>query len=192
MKFLFNFFIGLDGCGKSTLANELNNQLNQRQKQSRLLSTPPNHLLPFRSYFDGQAETIRRAFYNLGNLIVSLELKAQPNVVTVLDRYWPSTIAYQLAKRNENDQINITWPTYLVQPALIIYIYIDEVERCRRIKLRSIPVTLEEKQLAAQESFRHRLDFIYRNNIPNSHLHVIDGSRPTSVIANEILNLFEE
>ncbi|UJR21535.1 hypothetical protein I4U23_024620 [Adineta vaga] len=183
---------GLDGCGKSTLATELQQQLNGRGEKSRLLSTPPSQLLPFRSYFDAQPESIRRAFYNLGNLVVSYDLKQQQqDTISILDRYWPSTIAYQLAKVNENTHINISWPNYLVQPALIIYIYVDEKERCRRIAQRSnsIPVTLEEKQLAAQETFRHRLDFIYRNHIPNPHLHVIDGNRPTLDIVNDILNL---
>jgi len=128
----------------------------------------------------------------LGNLIVSFELKNQQDTISILDRYWPSTIAYQLAKINQDDQTNISWPNYLVQPALIVYIYVDEAERCRRIAQRSIPVTLEEKQLAEQEEFRRRLDFIYRNKIPSTRLHVIDGNRPTSIIANDILNLFQE
>jgi thymidylate kinase len=128
----------------------------------------------------------------LGNLIVSFELKNQQDIITILDRYWPSTIAYQLAKIDDNNQINISWPNYLVQPALIVYIYVDEAERCRRIAQRSIPVTLEEKQLAAQEAFRRRLDSIYRNHIPSSRLHVIDGNRPTNIIANDILSLFQK
>jgi thymidylate kinase len=184
--------VGLDGCGKSTLADELHRQLSIRGQNSRLLYTPPSQLLPFRSYFDAQPESVRRAFYNLGNLIVSFELKNQQDTISILDRYWPSTIAYQLAKINQDDQTNISWPNYLVQPALIVYIYVDEAERCRRIAQRSIPVTLEEKQLAEQEEFRRRLDFIYRNKIPSTRLHVIDGNRPTSIIANDILNLFQE
>jgi thymidylate kinase len=157
-----------------------------------LLSTPPSQLLPFRSYFDAQSESTRRAFYNLGNLIVSFELKNQQNTISILDRYWPSTIAYQLARVDEDKQINISWPNYLVQPSLIAYIYVDEIERCRRVAQRSIPITIEEKQLAEQEAFRRRLDFIYRNHIPSSGVHVIDGNRSTSVIANDILSLFQE
>ncbi|CAF1296966.1 unnamed protein product [Adineta ricciae] len=182
---------GLDGCGKSTLANELLKQLNSGGQKARLLSTPPSQLLSFRVYFDAQPESIRRAFYNLGNLIVSYELRNQQDTITILDRYWPSTIAYQLAKTDDNEEINITWPTYLVQPRLIIYIQIDEIERCRRIAQRAacVSVTLEEKQLAAQASFRRRLDFLYRNHIPSRNLHVIDGNRATRDIANDILNL---
>lgn len=186
------YFLGLDGCGKSTLANELHHQFNKRGQKSRSLYSPPNHLLPYRSYFDAQPEIIRRAYYNLGNLIISFELKNQKDVISILDRYWPSTIAYQLARMNENDQPNIIWPNYLVQPALIVYIYVDETERCRRVAQRSIPVTVEEKQLAEQEAFRSRLDYIYRNKIPSTRLHAIDGNRPTNIIANDILDLFQE
>jgi thymidylate kinase len=128
----------------------------------------------------------------LGNLIVSFELKNQQDIITILDRYWPSTIAYQLARINQDEQPNLSWPNHLVQPALIVYIYVDEVERLRRVAERSIPVTLEEKQLAEQEEFRRRLDFIYRNKIPSTRLHVIDGNRPTSIIVKDILNLFQE
>lgn len=174
------------------MADELHRQLSIRGQKSRSLYSPPSQLHPFRSYFDAQPESIRRAYYNLGNLIVSLELKNQQDVISILDRYWPSTIAYQLAKQNLDNLPNISWPNYLVQPALIVYIYVDEAERCRRVAQRSIPVTLEEKQLAEQEAFRHQLDMIYRNKIPSTRLHTIDGNRPTNIIANDILNLFQE
>ena len=168
-------------------------QFNKRGQKARLLYSPPNQLHPYRPYFDAQPESVRRAYYNLGNMIVSFELKNQEkDTITILDRYWPSTIAYQLAKVNESDQINISWPDYLVQPALIVYIYVDEAERCRRITHRSMGVTLEEKQLAEQEAFRRRLDFIYRNKIPSNHLYAIDGNQSTSNIANEVLDLFQE
>ena len=184
--------IGLDGCGKSTLAVELHDQLNKRGEKSRLFYTPPDQLRPFRPYFDAQPELVRRAYYDLGNMIVSFELKNEKDTITILDRYWPSTIAYKLAKINDNNEINISWPNYLVQPALIIYIYVDEAERCRRIAQRCIDVTVEEKQLAAQEALRRRLDSIYRNNIPSTRLYTIDGNRSTDEIAREILDLFEE
>ena len=191
MKIFFSS-IGLDGCGKSTLGNELHDQLSKRKQKSRLLYTPPDELRPFRAYFDSQPESVRRAYYDLGNMIVSFELKNHPDTITILDRYWPSTIAYKLAKTNDDKPINLSWPKYLVQPALIAYIYVDEAERCRRIAQRSIDVTVEEKQLAAQEALRRRLDSIYRNNIPSTHLHAIDGNRSISDIAKDILNLFEE
>jgi thymidylate kinase len=184
--------LGLDGCGKSTLAHELHRQFVSCGQKSRLLSTPPVDLLRFRCYFDEQIESIRRAYYNFGNLIVSLEMKSQPDTITILDRYWPSTIAYQSARLDEVETIELSWPVYLVQPSLIVYIDVDEIERCRRISQRSIPVTAEERDLAAQDIFRRRLDFIYRHRIPARRLHVIDGNRSTTAIANDILTLFQE
>ena len=179
-------------CGKSTLANELHDQCSKHGQKSRLLYSPPHQLHSFQFYFDAQPESIRRAYYNLGNMIVSFDLKSQPDTITILDRYWPSTIAYQLAEMNDDNQIDISWPNYLVQPTLIVYIYVEEIERCRRVAQQSIAVTLEEKQLAEQEAFRRRLDFIYRTKIPSGHLHAIHGNQSTSRIANDILDLYQE
>ena len=183
---------GLDGCGKSTLVQALHRQLTERGQKSRSLSTPPASLLPFRAHFDEQPASVRRAYYNFGNLLVSFELKNETEAIVVLDRYWPSTIAYHLARSNEPEPADLSWPNYLVQPALIVYVYVDETERCRRIAQRSIPVTLEEKELAAQEEFRRRLDTIYRTRIPSRHVHAVDGNRPVDVITDEILRLFQE
>lgn len=150
--------------------------------------------MPYRQYFDQQIESIRRAYYNLGNLIVSLKMKNESNsgTIFILDRYWPSTIAYQFARQNEDQPIEISWPKYLVQPALIVYIYVDEIERRRRIAQRTIAVTDEEKQLEGEERFRRRLDSIYRHHIPTERLHLIDGNRATDMIVKDILNEFQK
>lgn len=172
-------------------------RLNECGYDSRLLVSPPEGLRRFRSYFDEQNEAIRRAYYLLGNLMISIDLKYQPNtMITILDRYWPSTIAYQLAaQQNANiHEIQLTWPKYLVQPALIVYIAIDEDERCRRLNKRSttLAVTFEEKQLAEQKEFRRQLDFIYRHKIPSTHLHIVDGNPSTESVVKNIFQLFEQ
>ena len=136
-------------------------QLKARRQERCLVSTSLKQLLPFLSYSDEQSELIRCAFYNLENLIVSSELKDQLDRITIPDRYWLPTIAYQLARTNQNDPITISWLNYLAEPALIAYIYVDEIERCRRIVHRSASVTLEKKQLAIQEASGQRLDYIY-------------------------------
>ena len=174
------------------MSQELYRRLIAAGQSARLMSTPPDSLTAFRSYFDGQPESIRRAFYNLGNLIVSFELKNQNDSTIILDRYWPSTIAYQMARLTEDQWISLSWPKYLVQPMLIVYIFVDEEERRRRISQRSIPVTIEEEALAAQALFRQRLDLIYRNYIPGRKVHQIDGNRSTAEMADEIFHLFEQ
>ena len=189
---------GFDACGKSTVANGLVQQLNERGQTSRLLNSPPEKLRRFRSYFDEQDELVRRAYYFLGNLITSFDLKTQSDsIITILDRYWPSTIAYQIAgKHNPEtiDEIQLSWPKCLAEPILIAYITVDEDERCRRLNKRSatIAVTDEEKQLAEQTEFRRQLDFIYRHKIPSSHLRIIDGTPATETVVNNILDLYEQ
>ncbi len=75
---------GLDGVGKTTAAKNLSSQLN-----ARLLKTPPACITPWRKYFDEREESTRRIFYEMGNILLSRELRlAKPDEVIVLDRYW--------------------------------------------------------------------------------------------------------
>ncbi|CAF1153049.1 unnamed protein product [Didymodactylos carnosus] len=179
---------GFDACGKSTISLLLRENL----QNSRLLQTPPLLVSRYRSFFDKQEETIRRLFYNLGNLIVSNELidTTHNDELLILDRYWPSTIAYKLARQTEKslESINneLVWPNYLNKPTRILYLFVPEDERLRRIEKRSVqvPITLEEEQLKNEQTFRHRLDKIYRQ-IPD--VEIIDANRPPTEIVRDIL-----
>jgi thymidylate kinase len=158
-----------------------------------LLSVPAN-LKSFRPYFDKQNEVVKRDFFHLWDIVVSNALLSSPDTtVVILDRYWPTTIAYRLAHQGglmSSDE-NIRWPSYLVRPSHIVYIYLDEEERQRRIAQRqtAIPISDEEKRIASEPEFRSRFDKIYRK-IPG--IHPINGNQSTEKMIDEILDWYKK
>ena len=84
---------GLDGTGKTTVLSGLEEKMSCTR-----LSSPPVSLKSFREYFDQQAAHLRRAFYLLGNYACALQLRDSSSQAVIIDRFWPSTVAYGLAR----------------------------------------------------------------------------------------------
>ncbi len=139
---------------------------------------------------------MKRQFFHLWDIVISHELLSFPDTtVVILDRYWPTTAAYGLAHQTEltslDENIDIRWPSYLVKPSHIVYIYLNEEERQRRIVQRQtrIPVSDEEQKIASDPQFRSRFDKIYRR-IPG--IHPIDGNQSTEKMIDEILKWYQK
>lgn len=84
---------GLDGTGKTTIVEGLQ----QKMGEVNCLRSPPDCLSSFRPHFDGQVPHVRRAFYLVGNYACALNIKKNADKPIVIDRFWPSTMAYALA-----------------------------------------------------------------------------------------------
>ena len=84
---------GLDGTGKTTIVEGLQ----QKMGEVNCLRSPPDCLSSFRPYFDGQVPHVRRAFYLVGNYACALNIRKNADKPIVIDRFWPSTMAYALA-----------------------------------------------------------------------------------------------
>lgn len=154
----------------------------------------PHQLSCFRSYFDEQDESVRRQYYYLCNIITSYDMLIAPaTTFIILDRYWPSTIAYKLA--HQSDCIptceELQWPTYLIRPSHIFYLTVAEEERRRRIHLRSNgqSITDEEVQLENDRIFRAQLDNVYRR-VP--YIQVIDANSKLTDVVEKILALLRQ
>ncbi|CAF1248079.1 unnamed protein product [Adineta ricciae] len=176
---------GIDGVGKTTLANAL---AGSNLISGSILSVSAELKL-FRPYFDEQNESTKRHFFHLWDIEVSSKLnKASDETIIILDRYWPTTAAYSLANRSANLTSNeeISWPQYLVQPSHIFYLHLNEEERCRRIDQRQTktPVNDEERRIASDLQFRSRLDQIYRS-IPG--IYPIDSNQSIDKIVGIVI-----
>ena len=84
---------GLDGTGKTTIVEGLQRKMGE----VNCLRSPPDCLSSFRPHFDGQVPHVRRAFYLVGNYACALNIRKTANKPIVIDRFWPSTMAYALA-----------------------------------------------------------------------------------------------
>ena len=182
---------GIDGVGKTTLAHNMS-----QYPGFSLISSLPDNLRPFRPYFDEQTEDLKRGYFNLCNIVVSQQLlSSSDSTVRILDRFWPSTIAYQLAHQRQIDLASmpnpLPWPTYLARPSHILYLYLSENKRLERMAQRqdSDPIVLEEQQLASDNEFRMRLDTIYRRV---ENIHVIETNGTPLEVAKRVLQWFIE
>jgi len=186
---------GMDGCGKTTLTRFLSTKLDMK-----LIPTPPKNYQIFteaRGYFDGQPESIRRAFYSLGNYLAAVDVanSAQP---VVMDRYWHSTAAYAVANEikagDSTSVFDLSWPADLLQPDLVIFLQVSEKERMRRFESRrEVTNTKEEQRLAADQDFRRNIVDCYKGVLGPQFLELdVDGkvNESKSKILNAVVEAF--
>jgi thymidylate kinase len=141
---------GLDATGKSTLAPKLGNRLG-----ATLLQCPPKLEAPdlspnLRAHFDNRPPNQRRAYYRAANLIASEMAEVALKVGhVVMDRYWPSTVAF--AALDGNSDLVQEWqggyPPELREPDAVILLTVNEENRRRRMRGRGESVTAEEQNL---------------------------------------------
>lgn len=178
---------GLDGVGKSAVSAALAQRLG-----AHVLRTPPPELAQHRGAFDGETEPVRRAFYMLGNVLVSRALRlAHKDDIIVLDRYWPSTFAYGTATRLKRegispDSIDARWPAFLIRPTVIAVLTLSEANRRERLKARGVAETAEEAELAQQLDFRSLVLRIY-SLIPGVRL--VDAAASVQEIVSTVAAL---
>lgn len=127
---------GLDGVGKSTLARAL-----AEQPGWRYMTTPGAEFNEFRSLIAGAAEgdQLGRALFYATTVSFQGQ-KALSDVKkgfsVVMDRYWPSTLAYAKARGVKVDLESLT-PGF-VEPDLVVLITLDEAERRCRLQKRGM------------------------------------------------------
>jgi len=186
---------GMDGCGKTTLTRFLSEKLDMK-----LIPTPPKNYEIFtnaRVYFDGQSESIRRAFYSLGNYLAAVDV-ANSDKPVVMDRYWHSTAAYAVANEIKSGDttsvFDLSWPSDLLQPDVVIFLQVSETERMRRFSSRrALTNTKEEQLLAGDQDFRRNLVDCYKSILGPQFLELdVDGKKDESEskILNAVMNGF--
>ena len=147
-----NFIVieGLDATGKSTLAPRLADRLN-----ATLLQCPPKLEAPdlspkLRAHFDHRPPNQRRAYYRAANLIASEIAEASLKTGNVvMDRYWPSTVAFSALDSNSDliQEWQGCYPLELREPDAVILLTVNEENRRKRMQGRGEPLTEEEQHL---------------------------------------------
>lgn len=150
MNSLFIVIEGLDATGKSTLAPKLAHRLG-----ATLLECPPKLEAPnlspdLRGHFDNRPPNQRRAYYRAANLIASEMAEVALKIGhVVMDRYWPSTVAFAALDRNSDliQEWQGCYPLEIREPDAVILLTVNEENRRKRMHERGEPVTAEEQKL---------------------------------------------
>lgn len=150
---------GLDGSGKSTVASLLKERLGER---CVLAKTPPESISAFRAWFDRRDSKVRRAFYWMGNFLLCRDLKKTDCHFVVCDRFWASTVVYEMASSSKLSSHTYTWPLGFPKPKCVSMFFLDvsEEDRTNRMVSRDV-ITDEERNLAEKERFRDAVRSLY-------------------------------
>ncbi|XP_014243386.1 UMP-CMP kinase 2, mitochondrial-like isoform X2 [Cimex lectularius] len=180
---LFIVLEGLDGSGKSTLAKILTAKL-----KGTMRTSPPQCLTRLRAFFDGQEPPLRRAFYSLGNYVLSYEAASELETRHVIvDRFWHSTASYAIA---ENDTVGgpYDWPEDLLKPDVVFFLAVSERIRAERMRYRVL--TGEEGRLKDDSLFRERLYNAFMA-MRNPGVMKIDGDLTVNKVTVNIMDVLK-
>ena len=157
---------GLDGAGKSTLVPRLAESLNAvRLARPPRLEAPGLSPEDLRSHFDGRPPPQRRAYYRAANLVASEQAAcALEGSHVVMDRYWPSTVAYAALDEgfDAGNDCGPGYPPELRRPDAVILLTVTEEARAQRMGGRGGSVGGEERALALDAAGRELVLRRYR------------------------------
>lgn len=148
---------GLDGTGKSTVAQGLADLLG-----GRVVRNPPEEMANERDAADHDGVAGRRAWYMKGNhraAQIAEAALAGEGVPIVMDRSVASTLAFGAA---ESSTPVASWPAEIRRPDLLVLLTVPELERQLRIRMRGIGRTAEESRLDRDHEFRSQVLRNYR------------------------------
>ncbi|XP_055667093.1 UMP-CMP kinase 2, mitochondrial [Falco peregrinus] len=188
-------FEGLDATGKTTVTQSVKDTLN-----GILLRSPPDCISQWRTVFDDEPESIKRAFYAAGNYILASEIaKASTQAPVIIDRYWHSTAAYTIATEITGEVQGLPpahdevyqWPEDLLKPDLVLLLTVDPEERVRRLQCRGLKKTKEEAELETNSLFRQRVEESYRRMV-NPACQEVDASASKEEVLKTVLQLISK
>lgn len=179
-ELLMVFVEGLDGSGKTTLCQDLHEILAEGKFPHKVVKTPPESVLQLRrAWFDKQTEDVKRSFFYVTNYISLREIEPLTKTIIIVDRHWPSTVAYNMAyslwdaKMWEElppaDSEYYKWSDELplIKNSVLVVLKVDEDERKRRIRERcgliEETITEEEEKLEKDKLFRQTVQQAYDN-----------------------------
>jgi radical S-adenosyl methionine domain-containing protein 2 len=171
---------GLDGTGKSTVAQALAGLLG-----GRVVRNPPEEMANERAVADQDGAAGRRAWYEKANHRAAQIAEAAltgDGVPVVMDRSVASTLAFGAA---ESGSPVASWPAEIRRPDLLVLLTVPEPERQVRIRKRGQGRTAEESRLDRDHEFRSQV----LGNYKALGATPIDATGPVEVVVARIADL---
>ena len=193
---MFIVFEGLDGCGKTTQIELLENKLKEngyknikliREPGSTKVSEEIRNILLYNELTD-----IQRLFLFLASRNIVTNEQIIPSIkngdIVICDRYAPSTLAYQGYGKKVADiglihKMNNLACEY-IHPDLVIFIDVP-VEEC--MKRMSIEDEMEKSAIPVYEKIYNG----YKQLSKNLNWITVDGTQDIEEISNKIFNIIK-
>ena len=193
---MFIVFEGLDGCGKTTQIELLENKLKEngyknikliREPGSTKVSEEIRNILLYNELTD-----IQRLFLFLASRNIVTNEQIIPSIkngdIVICDRYAPSTLAYQGYGKKVADIGLIHKMNNLacehIHPDLVIFIDVP-VEEC--MKRMSIEDEMEKSAIPVYEKIYNG----YKQLSKNLNWITVDGTQDIEEISNKIFNIIK-
>jgi dTMP kinase len=196
----FLVFEGIDGAGTETQSKLLFKELKKRGFKTVRLSYPDKNNVIGKviyNYLDGKHNfdlNVQFLLYFSDFIKDQLYIKncLKNKVFIVADRYFTSTLAYQVAKGfSLQKAIEISKIFNLISPDIIFFLKITPEISMERKRKEKGSLDLYERDLSLLSKTLSCYDYLCKNNI-FSKWRVIDGSKPIEEVFKEvkgILNL---
>jgi dTMP kinase len=199
-KYRYIAIEGIDGSGKTTIANLLYNELSKRYNKIVLMKEPYDNDLSkkIKEIILKEHEKNLDYGYLLALLftadrsIKNIDLKKYLNndYIVISDRSIYSTFSYQILYEG----INIEWlkcvSKYIIRPDITFILDVDPKIAVERVNLRGKNITSYEN---IEFLRKVRENFLKLKEIfPNDNIIYIDGEEKPEEILNKILNIIEK
>ncbi len=192
---------GIDGCGKSTQATRLADRLRERSIEPLLLREPGGTalgeqlralLLDPATHAGAEAELL---LYQAARAQLVREVllpRLHEGRWILLDRFWPSTVAYQaygLGLDEAQVRAAIAIAVGPLVPELALWFRLDAAEAARRrAQARGLPPDrIEQRGL----DYLSRVDAGYAAMAANGELIAINSAQPADAVADEVWRLVQ-
>lgn len=182
---------GIDGSGKTTLAQGLVKELNNRGFLAHYTMEPTRNrigelirtLTP--DYRDPRIEALLYAADRLHHYLNEIKVKLEEGYIVVADRYVYSSIAYQGALGAPIDWI-ISLNRHVPKPHIAFYIDIPIEEALKRIQASRPNRSFYEKI-----NILEKVRMIYLDLVAKGELIQLDGMKPPKILIQEALEIIE-
>ena len=191
----FIVFEGIDGAGKTTQIELLEDYLTQQGKQVLRTAEPTDSPIGklLRDALSGKTKltvcelaalfTLDRVSHN-----AEIEQALENGTDVICDRYYYSTIAYQGGETDEGwvRDMNLNCPE-IRHPDLCIFLDLSPEESMARISRRNAtPEIFETREKL--ERIRAQFHRVLRE-LPGENIHIVDAARPIETIQADIRRL---
>lgn len=188
---------GIDGSGKNTCYNLIKQHFERKKFEVKKYHYPDENSIwgeAILKFLEGKLDlSIEEQFFayfvDMLKDQKKIEIDLNCNRIVVLDRYVPSTLAFQCAKGFDfNTGIKIIKSMNILIPNLTILLDLDPEISLKRKKLQKKLVDKHERDLILQKKVREQYHHLFKSNIFSKKWVLINSDKKIDVLEKEIIN----